>query len=113
MAKIAKVELIPLAHRLAKGRSYGMARGLAVARHTSIVQLVTDEGVTGIGEAWGPPKVTSAYYDLIAPYFVDRSVYDFEHVVSKILSTHYHAGIQTQVVACLSGIDMACLDVLG
>src|ERR1700747_1684433 len=45
MTKIAKVELIPLVHRLAEGRSYGMARGLAAARHTSIVRLVTDEGV--------------------------------------------------------------------
>ena len=113
MAKIAKVELIPLMHRLAEGRSYGMARGLAVARHTSIVRLVTDEGVAGLGEAWGPPKVTSAYCDLIAPYFVGRSVYDFEHVVSKIFATHYHLGIQNQMVACLSGIDMACLDAVG
>jgi D-galactarolactone cycloisomerase len=113
MTKIAKVELIPLVHRLAEGRSYGMARGLAAARHTSIVRLVTDEGVTGIGEAWGPPKVTSAYCDLIAPHFVGCSVYDFEHVVSKILSTHYHSGIQNQMVACLSGIDMACLDAVG
>jgi D-galactarolactone cycloisomerase len=113
MAKITKVELIPLVHRLAEGRSYGMARGLAAARHTSIVRLVTDEDVTGIGEAWGPPKVTRAYCDLIAPYFVGRSVYDFEHVLSKILSTHYHSGIQNQMVACLSGIDMACLDAVG
>ena len=113
MAKITKVELIPLVHRLAEGRSYGMARGLAAARHTSIVRLITDEDVTGIGEAWGPPKVTRAYCDLIAPYFVGRSVYDFEHVLSKILSTHYHSGIQNQMVACLSGIDMACLDAVG
>ena len=113
MAKITKVELIPLVHRLAEGRSYGMARGLAAARHTSIVRLITDEDVTGIGEAWGPPKVTRAYCDLIAPYFVGRSVYDFEHVLSKILSTHYHSGIQNQMVACLSSIDMACLDVVG
>jgi D-galactarolactone cycloisomerase len=113
MAKIAKVELIPLMHRLPEGRSYGMARGLAVARHTSIIQLVTDEGVTGLGEAWGPPKVTSAYCDLIAPYFVGRSIYDFEHVVGKIFSERYHFGIQNQMVACLSGIDIACLDAVG
>jgi hypothetical protein len=40
-----------LVHRLAEGRSYGTARGLAAARHTSIVRLVSDEGVTGIGAA--------------------------------------------------------------
>jgi D-galactarolactone cycloisomerase len=113
MAKITAIELIPLMHRLPEGRSYGMARGLAVMRQTTIVQLVTDVGVIGIGEACGPPKVTRAYCDLIAPYFVGRSVYHFEHVVSVILSTHYHLGVQNQMMACLSGIDAACLDVAG
>jgi D-galactarolactone cycloisomerase len=55
MAKISQLELIPLMYRLPEGRAYGMARGLAQARQASIVKLVTDDGVTGIGEAWGPP----------------------------------------------------------
>src|SRR5271163_2995878 len=108
MAKISQFELIPLVYRLPEGRTYGMARGLAAARQTSVVKLVTDDGVTGIGEAWGPPKVTRAYFDLVLPYFVGRSVYDFEHVVSEIMATHYHFGIQNQMTACFSGIDIAC-----
>jgi len=90
-----------------------MARGLTSTRQASLVKLTTDDGVEGIGEAWGPPAVTKAYLDLIASYFVGREVYGFEHATSAILSTHYHFGIQNQMTSCLSGIDIACLDAIG
>jgi D-galactarolactone cycloisomerase len=110
---IAKLEIVPLIYRLPKGRPYGMARGLTSIRQASLVKLTTDDGVEGIGEAWGPPAVTKAYLDLIESYFVGREVYGFEHAASAILSTHYHFGIQNQMMSCLSGIDIACLDAIG
>ena len=110
---IAKLEIVPLIYRLPKGRAYGMARGLTSIRQASLVILTTDDGVEGIGEAWGPPAVTKAYLDLIKSYFVGRDVYGFEHAASAILSTHYHFGIQNQMMSCLSGIDIACLDAIG
>jgi D-galactarolactone cycloisomerase len=110
---IAKLEIIPLIYRLPKGHAYGMARGLTSLRQASLVKLTTDDGVEGIGEAWGPPAVTKAYLDLIASYFVGREVYGFEHAASAILSTHYHFGIQNQMTSCLSGIDVASLDAIG
>ena len=113
MPTIAKLEIVPLIYRLPKGRAYGMARGLTSIRQASLVKLTTDDGVEGIGEAWGPPAVTKAYLDLIASYFVGREVYGFEHATSAILSTHYHFGIQNQMTSCLSGIDIACLDAIG
>jgi D-galactarolactone cycloisomerase len=61
----------------------------------------------------GPPGITKAYLDLIAPHFIDREVYGFEHATSAILSTYYHFGIQNQMTSCLSGIDIACLDAIG
>jgi D-galactarolactone cycloisomerase len=113
VATIAKLEIIPLIYRLPAGRAYGMARGLTSIRQASLVKLTTDEGVEGIGEAWGPPSVTKAYLDLIASYFIGREVYGFEHATSAILSTYYHFGIQNQMTSCLSGIDIACLDAIG
>jgi D-galactarolactone cycloisomerase len=110
---IAKLEIVPLIYRLPKGRAYGMARGLTAIRQASLVKLTTDDGVEGIGEAWGPPAVTKAYLDLIESYFVGREVYGFEHAASAILSTHYHFGIQNQMMSCLSGIDIACLNAIG
>ena len=113
MPTIAKLEIIPLIYRVPEGRAYGMARGLTSIRQTSLVKLTTEDGVEGIGEAWGPPSITKAYLDLIAPYFIGREVYGFEHATSAILSTFYHFGIQNQMTSCLSGIDIACLDAIG
>ena len=48
------------------------------------MNLTTDDGVEGIGEAWGPPSITKAYLDLIAPYFIGREVYGFEHATNAI-----------------------------
>jgi D-galactarolactone cycloisomerase len=113
VSTIAKLEIIPLIYRVPEGRAYGMARGLTPIRQASLVKLTTDDGVEGIGEAWGPPSITKAYLDLIAPYFIGREVYGFEHATSAILSTFYHFGIQNQMTSCLSGIDIACLDAIG
>ena len=113
MATITKLEIIPLIYRLPEGRAYGMARGLTSIRQASLVKLTTDDGIEGIGEAWGPPSITKAYLELIASHFVGREVYGFEHVTSAILSTLYHFGIQNQMTSCLSGIDIACLDAIG
>ena len=113
MPTIAKLEIIPLIYRVPDGRAYGMARGLTPIRQASLVKLTTDDGVEGIGEAWGSPSITKAYLDLIAPYFIGREVYEFEHATSAILSTFYHFGIQNQMTSCLSGIDIACLDAIG
>jgi L-alanine-DL-glutamate epimerase-like enolase superfamily enzyme len=86
---------------------------LTPIRQASLLKLTTDDGVEGIGEAWGPPSITKAYLDLIAPYFIGREVYGFEHATSAILSTYYHFGIQNQMTSYLSGIDIACLDAIG
>jgi D-galactarolactone cycloisomerase len=113
VSTIAKLEIIPLIYRVPEGRAYGMARGLTPIRQASLVKLTTEDGVEGIGEAWGPPSITKAYLDLIAPHFIGREVYGFEHGTSAILSTYYHFGIQNQMTRCLSGIDIACLDAIG
>jgi D-galactarolactone cycloisomerase len=69
---ILKLEIIPLIYRVPEGRAYGVARGLTPIRQASLLKLTTDDGVEGIGEAWGPPSITKAYLDLIAPHFIGR-----------------------------------------
>jgi D-galactarolactone cycloisomerase len=110
---IRDIRLIALSYSFAEEAAYGMARGLVSSRQTTIVQVITEEGVVGVGEAWGPPAVTAAYLALVRGYFVGSDLFGHEHIVSLILSRHYHFGIQNQMVACLSGIDMAIRDAIG
>jgi protease-4 len=50
---------------------------------------------------------------LLKGYVEGRDVADIELVFQLIIARHYHFGIQNQLMACLSGIDMAAKDALG
>jgi len=110
MDQIAEIRLVGLRHDLPEGRAYGASMGLATSRQTGLVFVELADGTVGVGEAWGPPGVSAAYLDLIRPYFIGTSVFAFEHAVDLILSRHYHFGIQNQMMALISGIDVAARD---
>jgi D-galactarolactone cycloisomerase len=113
MARIRDVRLIPLVYRMPPVRAYGMARGLTAERGCSLVEVETQDGVVGIGEAWGPPKATGGYLELIKEAYIGRELYDRELIWSDIICRRYHLGLQNQLTACASGINIAIYDALG
>ncbi|MEI8401991.1 MAG: mandelate racemase/muconate lactonizing enzyme family protein [Alcaligenaceae bacterium] len=113
MTKIRDIRIIGLEASLPESQAYGMARGLTSKRGCSLIFVETDSGITGIGEAWGPPKVCAAYLDIIRPYFIDQSLYAQRGVQQLILAKNYHLGTQNQMIALFSGIDIASHDAIG
>jgi D-galactarolactone cycloisomerase len=113
MSRIRDIRVVPLEHRLNPDEAYGMARGLTDRRAAALVILETEDGVQGIGEAWGPGAATRGYLDIFKPYFVGTSVFGQGAVARKIIARHYHFGIQNQIIALLSGIDIAAHDAIG
>ncbi|MGI9452692.1 MAG: mandelate racemase/muconate lactonizing enzyme family protein [Geminicoccaceae bacterium] len=113
MSKIRDIRLIPLAFVMKEGKAYGMARGKTAKRECGLIEVESDDGVIGVGEAFGPPKVTASYLDLIKEAFVGRTLFEPELVWSDIISRKYHLGLQNQMTACYSGINIACYDALG
>jgi len=107
---IRDIRLIALRHAFDPALAYGMARGLTSSRQTGIIVVELRNGVRGLGEAWGPPTVSAAYLDMIRDYFIGVEVFTHEHPVDLILSRHYHFGIQNQLMAVISGIDVAARD---
>lgn len=110
---IRSIEATPLGVSFPAARAYGMARGLTTGRATTLVKVVTSDGVEGWGEIWGPAKPALGYLDVIRGYVKGSPLFGFQHVVSRIFSTHYHFGIQNQLLAVLSGLDVAILDAQG
>jgi D-galactarolactone cycloisomerase len=94
-------------------RAYGMAKSLARARQSTLVVVDTEDGPAGIGEAWGMPQVNLAYLPFLKGYLVGTHVADVELAFTRIIARHYHFGVQNQLMACLSGIDIAAKDALG
>jgi D-galactarolactone cycloisomerase len=113
MARIRDIRLIPLEYPMAQIKAYGMSRSLMAARASCLVELTTDDGVVGIGEAWGPAKATAGYLAIIKDAFVGREIYDREAILSDLLCRRYHLGWQNQMIACVSGINIAIYDAMG
>jgi D-galactarolactone cycloisomerase len=90
-----------------------MARSLTAERGCALVEVETEDGVVGIGEAWGPAKATAGYLEVIRPAYVGRELFERELIWSDLICRRYHLGLQNQMTACASGINIAIYDALG
>lgn len=113
MSNIRDIRFFALSVPLPEGKAYGMAKSLVTARQTTLVTVDTEDGATGIGEAWGMPAVNQAYLPLLKSYLIGADVADVELVFTRILARHYHFGLQNSMMGCISGIDIAAKDALG
>lgn len=113
MSRIRDIRILPLQYAMPPEDAYGMARGLTHMRGAGLVLLDTEDGVEGIGEAWGPAAVNAAYLEIVKPYFIGRPVFAQRGIAQTILAKHYHLGTQNGLVAMLSGIDIAAHDAMG
>ncbi|HEY6980522.1 mandelate racemase/muconate lactonizing enzyme family protein [Reyranella sp.] len=112
MSTIRHLSFIGLEYAFAPEKAYGMSRGGGFRRQGGLVEVETDAGVTGIGEAFGNPFVTREYFRMIEPFFVGKSVFDFEHIEARIRNSMYHLGVGNQLTACLAGINVALFDAI-
>jgi len=110
---ITDISFIALSASLPDGKAYGMSKSLVTARQSTLVVIKTEAGTEGVGEAWGVPQVNMAYLPLLKSYLLGADVTDVELVFARILARHYHFGLQNQMMACLSGIDIAAKDAVG
>jgi len=113
MSRIRDIRVLPLEFHLAPGEGYGSSRGITNRRGGGLVILETEDGVQGIGEAWGPPAVSRAYLEMVKPLYLGRSVFAQRGVAQTVLARMYHFGTQNQLVALLGGIDIAAHDAMG
>ena len=113
MSRIRDIRVLPLEFNLAAGEGYGSSRGLTNRRGGGLVILETEDGVQGIGEAWGPAAVSRAYLDMVKPLYIGRSVFAQRGAAQDVLARMYHFGTQNQLVALMGGIDIAAHDAMG
>lgn len=109
---IARLSFIGLEYAFAPEKAYGMSRGGGHRRQGGLVEVVTDGGITGIGEAFGNPLVTREYFRIVEPLFLGRSIFDFAHVEAQVRNAMYHLGVGNQLTACLAAIDVAMVDAM-
>jgi D-galactarolactone cycloisomerase len=112
-ARIARIRLHPLLYRMPDSHAYGMARGLTAARGATLVEIETNTGVTGWGEAWGPPDFPAAYLGMVEARWLGARLTDHAALFHTLIAQNYHFGVQNGLMALLSGLDIAIHDALG
>jgi len=111
ITRIESVEAIPLSYLLGED-GYGSARGIVLKRETTLVKVVTSDGATGWGEAFGP---TSAVVPLVREVAMTLAGSRLDAPVpfsAASLQQHYHRGGGLHAAA-VSGIETALWDALG
>ncbi|MBM3957090.1 MAG: mandelate racemase/muconate lactonizing enzyme family protein [Gemmatimonadetes bacterium] len=83
-------------------------------RNWLFVKVHTDEGITGVGECSGWPRVIRSAVEDIAPLVVGEDPMNIERLWHKVLvSTMGHGMTGTVGSGAMTGIDMALWDIKG
>jgi D-galactarolactone cycloisomerase len=91
------------------------ARGwLYTTRASCIVEVVTDAGITGWGECYGPAAVNKTIIETqYRQRVIGRDPFDVEVVWEDLYNRIKDYGLTGMTIAALSGIDIALWDIMG
>jgi len=112
-ATVSKVRVTPLAIPLKE--PYYWSKGVHSGVDCMLVEVETDQGITGVGEASGEhsPESVRACIESLAPLVEGRSVFD----VQRFLNESYWRGLWGEIRrfahSPLAGVEMALWDVIG
>src|SRR6516225_3202876 len=97
---------------------FAFSQGWVTKRSATLVEVVTDEGITGWGEAFNqglePPQISAAVIEhALKPLLLGANPLDAE----VLWHTMYHAtrdyGREGAVMAAISAVDIALWDIAG
>lgn len=110
--KIKDVQVLPLIAKLT--RPFGYAQGWYSKREALIVKIVTDSGIIGYGECFGPVAATREHIrERLAPRLIGRDPLQNEAIWFELFVSE-QAAYKTYVpLAAISGIDIALWDIKG
>ncbi len=81
------------------------------------LKLTTDDNIEGFGEVYGvpfsPDKVTQLIEDIVERYVIGWNPFQTEKLWRTIYSSGYTQHPDLTLVAVLSGIEIACWDIVG
>lgn len=96
-------------------KPFTSARGwLYGTRASCIVEISTDEGITGWGECYGPAAVAKAVVDTqLKARVIGRDPFDVEAIWEDLYNRIKDYGLTGMTISAISGIDIALWDIMG
>jgi D-galactarolactone cycloisomerase len=103
-----------LSASVGEARAFGNARGRYATRGSIIIEVTSDDGLKGWGEAWGAaPLATMGYFETVKPFFIGKDIFDRNSGWHAVLKNMYSVRVQNQLTAVISGINIALYDLAG
>ena len=85
----------------------------ASKRGSCIVEIVTDAGIDGWGECFGPPALNAAVVRAFASYLIGQDPLKSEYLWQLLYEKFRDQGQKGLIVTGLSGVDIAHWDIKG
>jgi D-galactarolactone cycloisomerase len=82
-------------------------------RGAMLVEVTTEDGITGWGEAFGPPEITAAIVTWLAPLVIGQDALAREAIWQSLYNRLRDHGQRGVVVEAISAIDIALWDIAG
>ena len=86
-------------------------------RYFVFLKLLTDDGIEGLGEVFistfGPTTVTRMIEDVFAHHVMDADPFQVERLWRNVYGRGYTSRPDISLMGVLSGIEMACWDIIG
>ena len=113
--KITSIKSHVLRYELEK--ELGYSQQYYKYRTAHLVEVQTDEGITGWGECFGPGNIALAnkfiVEKVIQPLIIDEDPLNKEHIWHKVYNLLRDSGQKGMPIQALSGVDIALWDILG
>jgi L-alanine-DL-glutamate epimerase-like enolase superfamily enzyme len=109
--RIADIRLTGLVGATVEG---GWAEELTPADNVhTIVEVVTDEGLAGVGSAFTSRELVAASMDILKPFLIGERADEPARVSEKLRQHTFWQGRGGAIEHAISGIDIALWDILG
>jgi D-galactarolactone cycloisomerase len=92
---------------------FAYSRAWYDTRTAMVVEIATDDGVTGWGECYGPARITAAVVAAVAPWLIGEDPLRTDHLWRTVYARLRDHGQKGAVIQGLSGIDIALWDIKG
>lgn len=79
-----------------------------------VVEIVTDEGIVGWGDCYGPAAVNKSIVDsVLKANLIGRDPFDVEVIWEELYNKVKDYGLTGMTISAISGIDIALWDIIG
>ncbi len=96
-------------------RPFSSSRGWVYATRTALlVEILTDDGLIGWGECYGPAAVCRSIVEtLLRPRLLGRDPFDVEVLWEELYNRVKDYGLTGMTISGISGVDIALWDIIG